>query len=369
MAYSFYFSVFCLILQLCLAWSHFVDPSDYFAGVQHRPKLEIVYPDNGAVLDHGDLTIIIRVAGYELPSQFHDSSICVGLSTGFSFAEQCFDQTDLTFHVNGLSAGLQYAVRIVLYERKNAIAVSVRNFRVAGIRGVTPGAGSEDVVTIRTAVQVAMQLQTSGMEAQAESIYRSILAENPEYADALHLLGLLMYHKGDALSALPYVEKAAEVSNVSIAAFHNTLGACYRQLGRLEDAQTQFKIALALAPNTTHALYNLGLLYQNENNWLDAIEVYRNLSITAPTDPEATPQLLVEIKLRECDLLQGLRRFKEAKSCWEAGIVLDPTNQLMHNELGNVHFQVRIYASQTPHTHVCRDHDEKQSNWAFLVSL
>jgi hypothetical protein len=46
----------------------------------------------------------------------------------------------------------------------------MRTFRVAGIKGLAEN--PDDVVTIQTAVQVAMRYQTSGMEAQAESIYR-----------------------------------------------------------------------------------------------------------------------------------------------------------------------------------------------------
>jgi hypothetical protein len=93
-----------------------MDPSDYFTGAQHRPRLEILYPENGQILDDGDLEILIKIEGYDLPSHFHDSSVCVGLSTGDTFAENCFDQTpDLVFHANGLSPGTQYVLRIAFF--------------------------------------------------------------------------------------------------------------------------------------------------------------------------------------------------------------------------------------------------------------
>lgn len=98
--------------------------------------------------------------------------------------------------------------------------MSVRNFRVAGIRGLL---NSDDVVTIQTAVQVAMEYQLLGMEAQAELIYRLILSESPAYPDALHLLGVIFYQKGDALAAVPYIERALQ-SNQSFEGFHNSLG-------------------------------------------------------------------------------------------------------------------------------------------------
>jgi tetratricopeptide (TPR) repeat protein len=134
----------------------------------------------------------------------------VGLSSGSWVAEKCFDESsDLVFHVNGLKAGAQYALRIVFYERGNAIAVSVRNFRVGGIKGL-PDRPTDEAVTILTAVQVAVHYQATGMEIQAEKIYRSILSEYPAYPDALHLLGVIYYQKGDALSAIPFIEMAVK---------------------------------------------------------------------------------------------------------------------------------------------------------------
>lgn len=109
---------------------------------------------------------------------------------------------------------------LIKSERNQAIAVSVRNFRVAGIRGLL---NSDDVVTIQTAVQVAMEYQLLGMEAQAELIYRSILSESPAYPDALHLLGVIFYQKGDVQAAVPYIERALQ-SNQSFEGFHNSLG-------------------------------------------------------------------------------------------------------------------------------------------------
>lgn len=100
----------------------------------------------------------------------------------------------------------------------------MRNFRVAGIRGLL---NSDEVLSIRTAVQVAMEYQTKGLEEQAEQIYRSILSESPQHADALHLLGVIFYQKGDANSAVPYIERALQ-SNKTFEGFHNSLGTCVK---------------------------------------------------------------------------------------------------------------------------------------------
>lgn len=79
--------VFLFLGLLSLISSYHLDPSDYFTGAQHRPKLQIVHPENGQVLDDVNLEITIKIDGYEVPSNFHNSQVCVGLSTGLSFAE------------------------------------------------------------------------------------------------------------------------------------------------------------------------------------------------------------------------------------------------------------------------------------------
>lgn len=70
------------------------------------------------------------------------------------------------------------------------------------------------MVTIQTAVQVALELQLRGLESQAEQIYRSILQENPLNAEAFHLLGVVFYQKGDIVNAIPYIEQALKVTFV-----------------------------------------------------------------------------------------------------------------------------------------------------------
>lgn len=98
--------------------------------------------------------------------------------------------------------------------------MSIRNFRVAGIRGLPD---VSDVVSIQTAVQVAIEYQVRGMESVAEKIYTSILDEVPTNTEALHLLGVIHYQKGDSATAIPYIEKALEYNN-TFEGFHNTLG-------------------------------------------------------------------------------------------------------------------------------------------------
>lgn len=172
-----------------------LDPTEFFKGSQPRPKLEILYPENGQILDDGVLQIKIRLHGYELPSHFHDSSLCIALANrNIEIGEQCFDQSsDLDFHITGLSPRETYSLQVLFLERGRIIAMSVRSFRVGGILGVLDG---NQAVSIETAIQVGVKAQMEGSYDQAEQIYRNILSENPSHPQALHLLGVIFIQKG-----------------------------------------------------------------------------------------------------------------------------------------------------------------------------
>ncbi len=211
-----YFIVFAYTLYSCIAQ---FDPAEYFRGSQQRPQLEIINPENGQVLEEGILEIEIKVNGYHLPSNFHDSSICVAFTSEKDFiGETCFDQSqELKFHASGFVPGMSYSLRILFLERGKVIAMGLRSFRVAGILGVI----KDTPVTIQTALQIALNHQTSGLITEAEKIYLRILEENPNHADALNLLSLAYRSHGDHSSALQYLERAVKSSNTSFEILNN----------------------------------------------------------------------------------------------------------------------------------------------------
>lgn len=160
-------------------------------------------------------------------------------------------------------------------ERGKAIAVSVRNFRIGGVRNSFDG---ESILTIQTALQIAVEYQLRGLEVAAKSLYEGILNQIPDHADALHLLGVVLYQQGDAKAAIPLIEKAiAAPGEETDADYLNTLGECYRVLGKFSEAEHFFEMVLSKEPNRVSTLFNLGLTYQQAYQWDKAIEVYRNV--------------------------------------------------------------------------------------------
>jgi tetratricopeptide (TPR) repeat protein len=255
----------------------------------------------------------------------------VGISSVEVTNEKCFDETkELIFHAQGLNADMQYSLRVVLFEREKAIAVSIRNFYVAGIRGV-----GEQVVTIQTAVQVALSYQNAGDTAQAEKIYKSILSVVPQYPDALHLLGLVFHQQGATETAIAYIEKALQTTTTSFEGFHNSLGECYRVLGRLEDATAQFEKALSLNPAYLSSIFNLGLVSQAKGQFEEAIDRFRVVNSQGSVDGPHK-EIVLKSKVRECDLVNVVGRVNEAIACWRDGAQVYPTEDIFYNELGTL---------------------------------
>nr|WP_246423623.1 tetratricopeptide repeat protein [Roseospira goensis] len=87
--------------------------------------------------------------------------------------------------------------------------------------------------------------------------YRAALAADPAEADALNLLGLAHYQRGEVDAALALLDRACRVAPDAVPARIN-LGTLHQDLGDLERAETHYRHALARAPDEVAALNNLG---------------------------------------------------------------------------------------------------------------
>lgn len=102
-----------------------------------------------------------------------------------------------------------------------------------------------------------IQLHRSGRLDEAENGYRRLLAEDPDNAEVLHLLGILRAQRGDLPEAHELVERAGELAPDN-AAFRHTLGEMYLIEGRLDEAQQAYDQARQLNPNLASAHAGLG---------------------------------------------------------------------------------------------------------------
>ena len=96
-------------------------------------------------------------------------------------------------------------------------------------------------MTSAAAFQNAIQLHQAGRLAEAEAIYRQILAAEPRHADALHLLGVIALQVGrNDLAADWFCQAVALTPDAPD--FHSNLGEAYRKIGRADEAIAAYRV-------------------------------------------------------------------------------------------------------------------------------
>src|SRR6478672_6151430 len=94
---------------------------------------------------------------------------------------------------------------------------------------------------------IALEHHRAGRLRQAEEGYRALIAADPNNADALHWLGVLLCQAGQGPAAVELLERAV-AQRPGDAAFQHNLGQAYRITRRLDDAVDAFARAVELEP-------------------------------------------------------------------------------------------------------------------------
>ncbi|MBI3440937.1 MAG: tetratricopeptide repeat protein [Proteobacteria bacterium] len=162
---------------------------------------------------------------------------------------------------------------------------------------------------------MAARLQSVGEIQRAEDIYRSVLAEQPEQPDALHLLGVVMFQRGNHAAAIDFIGQAV-ARQPGIAMYHNNLGKVYRAMDRFEDALVHFNRALELDSNMIEALYNSGEVLRWLRKSGDALEM---LDRAIALHPGYSVALLCK-----GEIMQKEGRVDEALNCYRQAIASAP---------------------------------------------
>ena len=104
-----------------------------------------------------------------------------------------------------------------------------------------PGNGQKPenaTVPVERQLSRALESQRAGRLEEAERLYREILDDHPENADASHLLGLIAGSRRDWKSAESLIARAVRL-RPSIAAYRFSLAAILQEQGNLAEALAQ----------------------------------------------------------------------------------------------------------------------------------
>ncbi len=108
---------------------------------------------------------------------------------------------------------------------------------------------------------------------EAIRILNKAIALKPDYNHALCTLGLAYSMKGEFQASLNYLKKCLDV-DPSMTEAHNYLGVAYQELGFLEEAEKEFKIAILDTKYRSRELpyYNLARIYLTRGNLQEALD-------------------------------------------------------------------------------------------------
>jgi protein O-GlcNAc transferase len=208
--------------------------------------------------------------------------------------------------------------------------------------------------------ELAMAKHEAGSLEEAEELYRRILRDNPDDADALQLLGVLDYQLGNLEASEHSLRRAAKLQPEAWDCYYHLGVVCAAArkhadaiaslqtanklypdapeiLQKLADAlQIQerndeaiatYRKVISLRPDWTDALTSLGNALQSKNQWAEAAEVSRTVTERRPEDPMAWFAL--------GNSLHMARRHTDAIAAYDKAIQLRPDFVEVHTNLAD----------------------------------
>jgi len=182
------------------------------------------------------------------------------------------------------------------------------------------------MVTIVDTLRTAMRHHQAGRLRDAEQAYRQILAVQPDHADALHLLGVLLHQEGKSNLAIDCIERAIALQPQAPDPHYN-LALAHQTLKHFEQAAARFKEALRLDPNVhTAAHYHLGNALAEQNKLEEALDCYRRATEVEPHNAHAL--------INQAHVFTRLGRLEDAIGCYRRALQTTPNSAPTHDSLG-----------------------------------
>jgi predicted O-linked N-acetylglucosamine transferase (SPINDLY family) len=179
--------------------------------------------------------------------------------------------------------------------------------------------------TVEQAMEIAIVHHRAGRLAEAEGIYRQVLALLPEHASALHLLGTLALQTGHLDAAVDLLSRSVALGP-DVAEPHCNLGEALRLSGQRARAIASLHRAIALRPALATAHGNLGKALHAEGRLAEAIAAHRRAIELDPASPVFHGELGVA--------LYAAGRRDEAIAAYGRAVALGTSDATVHSNLG-----------------------------------
>ncbi|MDA1089838.1 MAG: tetratricopeptide repeat protein [Proteobacteria bacterium] len=171
----------------------------------------------------------------------------------------------------------------------------------------------------------ALNSHQEGRLHEAKTLYRQVLAVEPDNSDALHYMGVLCLQNDDCAEAVRLIERALALNPGNADALNN-LGQAFAGLDRWPDAEAAYRKALAMVPDFAPAHSNLGdaLMRQGKP---EAAASYQTALRAYPGDPDILVSLGRALAMQE--------QFEEAIGHFRQALEALPDDAMTLTNLGN----------------------------------
>lgn len=194
----------------------------------------------------------------------------------------------------------------------------------AGRSSEESGLSADEI--LRQSFALAVHSHREGAFAEAEKLYRSILAVRPDHADSLHGLGVLAHQFSHDDLAIKWIEAA--LAKRPDPTFHNNHALILLALGRPHEAFAAVTRALDLRLNYPEAQNALGNIQQKLGLRREAVESYRTAVVLRADYADAYANL--------AKALLEVTDFDGARDACEQALTLAPSCAEAHNTMGNI---------------------------------
>lgn len=199
---------------------------------------------------------------------------------------------------------------------------------------------NNDILAVSELLAVGLTHHQAGRLGEAEAIYRHVLQQQTENAEALHLLGVIAHQCGNHEVAIELIEFAIKI-NPNTAEFYNNCGEVKRALHKNEDAIDCFKKAISIRPYFFEAMNNMGLALHGIERNRDAIRCFETALSINPDYAGAHNNLGRS--------LQKEGQYTEAVCCYQKALSINPDYAEAHNNLGTVCYESGRYDAAIAH--------------------
>ena len=186
---------------------------------------------------------------------------------------------------------------------------------------------SSSYTTLDALCELGFALLRSGQVAEAEKRCRQALTQQPNFADALHLMGVIAFARQQYDQAVEWIAAALQQSPKP--EYLLSLGNALQLLGRLDEALKAYDRGVALKPDDAGLWNSMGFVLTKLDRTDEAVRVFQHVVKLSPRHKEAAQMcatLLVEAK-----------RFDEAVVYYTLCAEIEPGRAEVYQSRGHCH--------------------------------